>query len=129
MQRDFQTWHTKKSVLEHKLTQTFFHEREVWWCALGANIGFEQDGKGKDFARPVLIFRKFNNNVFLALPLTTKAKVGKFYHPVTLGDDMQRRVILSQLRLVDGKRLLDKISVVSKAEFSQIKKATIALLQ
>ena len=28
----------------------FFREKEVWWIALGVNIGFEQDGKGKNSA-------------------------------------------------------------------------------
>ena len=39
-------------------------EGQVYWCLLGENIGFEQNGKGDYFRRPVLIFKKFNNNVF-----------------------------------------------------------------
>ena len=60
---------------------------------MGANIGWEQDGKGDFFARPVLILRKFvipnkKNpanplaSLFLAVPLTTKDKKGFFYQPV-----------------------------------------------
>lgn len=34
------------------------HEGEVWWCAMGENIGIEINGKNEVFSRPVLIFKK-----------------------------------------------------------------------
>ncbi len=43
----------------------FFKEREVWYCYLGLNVGFEQDGKGDSFLRPVLVLRKLKNVLFL----------------------------------------------------------------
>ena len=56
-----------------------FHEREVWWCSLGANIGFEQDGGGEDFERPVVILKKFNLDACLIVPLTARPKKGIGY--------------------------------------------------
>lgn len=64
MSKNFQKWHDKKSQIDDIKERPFFHEREVWFCHLGANIGFEQDGKGEDFLRPILVVRKFNNEVF-----------------------------------------------------------------
>jgi hypothetical protein len=36
----------------------YVHEREVWGCSLGANIGVEADGKHDNFERPVLVLMK-----------------------------------------------------------------------
>jgi hypothetical protein len=31
----------------------YFREKEIWWACLGANIGFEQNGKNENFERPI----------------------------------------------------------------------------
>ena len=90
MEKDFDNWNKRKKALNERGNAPFFHEREIWWCALGKNVGFEQDGKGKKFARPVLVFKKFNNQLFWALPLSTKIKANKFYAPVNLPDGLER---------------------------------------
>jgi len=127
MEKDFKKWHQEKEVLHKDKERIFFHEREVWWSYLGVNIGFEQDGKGENFERPVVIFKKFNNEIFWAIPLTTKNKKGKYYQKIKLTtiDNLviKRTVILSQLRLVDAKRLNDKMGVADRVDFLEIKKA------
>ncbi len=129
MKKDFQPWHTKKENL-HKNTQVrvYFNEREIWWCALGVNVGYEQDGKGEDFMRPVIILKQFNKEVFWAIPLTTKIKKGKYYFDIDLSDDRERQAILSQLRLVDVKRLKKKLAVLPEKQFQELRKAVAALL-
>lgn len=128
MKKDFQEWHKKKTDIEHSSdVRVFFHEREVWWCSLGSNVGFEQDGKGGKFARPVLVFKKFNKEIFWALPLSTRLKEGKFYSPIDLHDGVIRVAIISQLRLTDGKRLIDKIGVIDETNYADIQKAVINL--
>ncbi len=129
MQKNFDEWNTKKKQTEMVNTRLFFHEREIWWCRLGENIGFEQDGKGKAFSRPVVVFKKFNNEVCLVLPLTTKIKNNKYYLPIQCKDGVTRSVILSQIRLIDAKRFLEKVETISSREFASITKAVIALLQ
>lgn len=124
MQKDFQQWHQRKTQIHAKNDIPFFYEREIWWCALGANIGFEQDGKGEQFSRPVLVLKKFNEYIFLALPLSTTKKTGKFYFKISSSvGGKASTAILSQLRLVDSKRLLDKIGSLPQEDFSAIKKA------
>ncbi|HEY4476379.1 MAG TPA: type II toxin-antitoxin system PemK/MazF family toxin [Candidatus Paceibacterota bacterium] len=129
MEKDFLKWHKRKEKLHIEGARVFFHEREVWWCSLGYNVGFEQDGKGYNFARPIIIFKKFNNEVFWSIPLTRKRKSGKFYVPVDLGDSEERSAIISQLRLVDAKRLLDKLTVLKVEDYAKIQKAVINLCQ
>jgi hypothetical protein len=77
----------------------------------------------------VIILKQFNKEVFWALPLTTQPKNGKYYFPIDLGDGRERRITLSQLRLVDAKRLKNKFAVLPESQFIELKKAVIALLQ
>jgi mRNA interferase MazF len=126
--KDFDKWNMEKKRVDdaHRI---FFHEREIWWAKLGVNIGFEQDGKGRDFARPILIVKKFNNIVFWGLPLTTKVKKSKFYFELNSDDGVQRSAILSQLKLYDAKRLMGKMSYVREDNYKEIKKAITRLLE
>lgn len=98
----------------------YFHEREIWWASLGANIGFEQDGKHENFERPVLVLKKFNRFVLWIVPLTSTVKDDRHYFTIEY-EGKQYSVILSQLRLISSKRLLRKVRMVSEEEFTDIK--------
>lgn len=37
-----------------------YKEGDIWWCAVGENIGIEINGKGKMFSRPVLVYKKLS---------------------------------------------------------------------
>lgn len=96
MEKDFDTWNKRKKKLHIRAIDTlYFHERDVWWCSIGVNIGFEQDGKGETVQRPVVVLRKFNKHVLLVLPLTTKVKKHRYYFPLTCPDGVKRCAILS----------------------------------
>ena len=128
--KNFREWHHKKRTLHNKKARPFFHRREVWFCSLGENIGFEQDGGGKQFLRPVIVIKKFNNQVFWALPLTKTAKTGKYYYKLQVSNRKEKStVILSQFRLVDAKRLQYKIGDLTEKDFLETKKRIISLLQ
>ena len=60
MQKDFDSWAEVKKKIHEKGFNSYFKERDVWWCRLGVNIGDEEDGKGNSFLRPVLVIKKFN---------------------------------------------------------------------
>ena len=74
--KEFDRWNEKKKHANNKENDRnlFIHEREVWWCSLGVNIGVEIDGKNNDFERPVLLIKKFNGMMFWGIPLTSKTK-------------------------------------------------------
>lgn len=129
MEKYYQKWHTRKTALNNNQKRPFFHEREIWWCSMGTNIGYEQDGKGEFFSRPILIIKKFNHQIFWGVPITTKNKQGKYYHRINLGDSIIRNLIISQIRLFDAKRLNKKIFTLNLKEFFEIKKAIIHLLR
>jgi mRNA interferase MazF len=127
--KDFDQWSKNKKRIHINNENKLYCEREVWWCSLGINIGFEQDGKGEDFSRPILIIKGFSKDVLLCIPLTTKLKEGKYYHDIDLGDGLARKVILSQIRLIDSKRLEEKICTVNETQFKMIKQKIIQFLE
>lgn len=125
--KDFKSWMVKKENIHRINSRPYHHEREIWYCHLGTNVGSEQDGKGKDFLRPIVIIKKFNTEIFLSCPLTSAIKNSKFYFAVDF-KGKKSSVILSQIRLTDSKRLSHKIGTVSKDQFQEAIKKLKALL-
>src|SRR3989344_2420314 len=58
--KDFDSWNELKKKIEDDKNDPdkFPKEGEVWMCSLGRNIGFEQNGSGDNFSRPILIIKK-----------------------------------------------------------------------
>ena len=100
----------------------FFHEREIFYVKLGLNVGIEQDGKGDDYERPVLILKKYNKHCCLIVPLSTKGKKNKYYFSFNFIKNKKSYAIISQIRLIDAKRLVNKIGVISEKDFYALKK-------
>ncbi|MDO8493392.1 MAG: type II toxin-antitoxin system PemK/MazF family toxin [bacterium] len=122
MKKDFKKWHAQKQEVEKERPRVFFDEREIWSCYLGENVGFEQDGRGEEFLRPTVILKKFNNEVMWVIPLTRTKKKGKYYFSFSFGDETDiSTAILSQIRLVDAKRLKYKMGVIKAEDFASLK--------
>ena len=126
MKREYWKWHTKKEQLEDTAGTALFHEREVWWCVLGANIGYEQDGGKEDFERPVVILKKFNLDASLIVPLTTRSKTGKYYFPIGNIQGREAVAILSQIQFIDRKRLANKICTLDEDVFRALASAVVS---
>ena len=124
MEKDFFGWCKKKESLHNvSIEKTpYFHDRELWWAAIGVNIGFEQDGKNEHFERPVLVLRKFNKHLLLIVPQTSKSKEGKFFYKI-VRDKKEYFLVLSQIRVISSKRLLRKLGMISEQDFENVKKA------
>lgn len=123
MQKDFEGWNIKKQSIDIRLQAPFYHEREVWWCSLGVNVGYEQDGTGRNYDRPVLIIKGFNPQVFFGVALTGKKRQSKYHLPVGLVEGREASAILSQVRLIDTKRLIRKASTLDESTFKLVKEA------
>ncbi len=127
MEKEFDKWNEIKKET-HTEEPRLYTVREIWWCRLGANVGFEQDGSGRLFLRPVVIARAFGPNICLILPLTAS----KQKHPlrVSVGDvqGKQASALLSQMRIIDTRRLVEKVGFMNKQVFAQLKKALKDLL-
>lgn len=119
--KDYSDWHGIKTTINNDKARPHFHEREIWFCSLGRNIGFEQDGRGVDLQRPIVILKKFNNEVCLAIPLTKNPKKGIHYFNFSYQDGVISTAILSQIRLIDSKRLDYKSGNISTEDFANLK--------
>ncbi len=126
MKKDFWKWHKKKESINEVEQLPFFHEREIWFCYVGANVGFEQDGSGEEFLRPVIIFKKFNNQIFWGIPLTKSDKKiskknEKYYFKFNFINEIISIAILSQLKLIDAHRLSRHIGSISETDYVKLK--------
>ena len=118
--KNFDTWNKEKKNLENVGHGTLaFHEREIWWCSIGFNLGDEQDGKNELFERPILVLKKFNNKIAWVLPMSAKPKDGIHYHSLE-HEGKKFTVILSQLRLISVKRFRRFVRKISPHQFSLI---------
>lgn len=128
MQKDFDQGNEKKKIIHGQKSSVFYHEREVWWCSLGVNVGSEQDGTGKNFDRPVIIIKGFNKEIFLAVALIGKKKQGKYYFYLGKIEGRDASAVLSQIRLVDTRRLVRKSGTLDQKLFLKLKNALRALI-
>ena len=124
MEKDFDRWNEIKKATDaaDEAARLYFREGEVWWVRLGHNIGYEANGKSREFTRPIIILKKYNQYSFLALPLTTVPKPNPYRLPVGMVDGMQAFATLSQLCNIDSKRLVKKIMHLDADIFIAIKK-------
>jgi len=121
VQKDFNKWNEKKKNVDGKVGLPTFKEREIWWCSIGLNVGHEENGKGDEFHRPVLIVRKFNKRLFWGVPLTTQIKDSKHYHQFYFNNKKQC-AMLTHLRLLDVSRLNEnKMGRLAEKEFQAIR--------
>lgn len=123
MDKNFDIWNNTKKGLENSsiLPKYFPKKGEVWIIVLGQNLGFEQNGVGKDFLRPMMVIKKFNNHMFWCVPLSTKQKHFDFYFNFTDPESQPVSVILAQLRLVSIKRFQRKVYETPWEVFDAIK--------
>ncbi|HEY1835541.1 MAG TPA: hypothetical protein VGG13_01845 [Candidatus Saccharimonadales bacterium] len=121
MSKPFDEWNTVKKRLEARGQAPFFKEREVWFAAVGVNVGHEEDGKNDNYERPVLILKKFNRNLFFGVAFSSIFKPeNDFYHTV-LVKGKASSVILSQAKAYSAKRLWRRMDILDKAEFEVVK--------
>lgn len=123
MKKDFDTWNGKKKSIQEEEENRRYHERDIWFCSLGVNVGFEQDGTGENFDRPVIIIKGFSADTFFAVALTGRKRDGKYYFFLGEIDGREASAVLSQVRILDTKRLVRKIGVLDKETFSKLKNA------
>jgi peptidase E/mRNA-degrading endonuclease toxin of MazEF toxin-antitoxin module len=124
---DFIKWNKLKIKLNKFENDLFFNIREVWYASLGKNVGYEQDGKNESFERPFLILNKFNNNVMVGIPLTSTLKNNRFYFQFNF-KDKPICAVLSQIKLIDKKRLLRKVGMISESDFNEVRKRCKSLI-
>lgn len=126
--KDFDGWIEKKKDCHYKTSlPPMFKERDIWWVSIGINVGFEEDGKHDKYLRPVLVIKKFNRDLFLGIPMSTKLKENPYYVKVTVGN-RSVSVLISQIRTFSARRIQDKLAEIDTADFGKVKESVVKMV-
>lgn len=123
MKKDFDLWNQYKKDIEADHDNVLYQKRDIWWCRLGVNVGYEQDGTGKEFERPVVVLYGFSKQVCLVVPLTTSTKKNRYHISAGKVHGKDAYAITSQIRLIDTKRLFKKMGKIPQDTCIEIQKA------
>ena len=117
MEEIFDKWNEVKKI-------RLFKQRDIFFINMGQNVGFEQNGKGENFVRPIIILKKITNQMFLGIPLSSQLKKGDWFFEFEFDtkDDVSRNIaIIPQIKMFSSRRLLNKIGVIKTKDFEILK--------
>jgi mRNA interferase MazF len=122
--KDFDKWNEVKKNTDLDTRKIGLKPREIFWAKLGENVGFEQNGKGENFARPVIVVRKLTSELFLGIPLTSTIKEGNYFHPFEYTNHsngtVQNTALILQIKVFSIRRLMNKTGMVREEDFEAI---------
>lgn len=120
--KTFKEWNHFKEILDSVDITIPFYVGEIWYVAIGVNIGIEIDGKGENFERPVLVIKKFNKFHALVVPITS-AKHDNFSTNILVVDkslSVGSTVVISQIMRISNHRFLYRIGILDKTQFKKV---------
>jgi len=126
MIKKFLEWIGLKERINNKSSgPLYFNEGEIWWCAVGENVGIEINGKGKLFSRPVFVYKKLSKQGFIGIPLSTQNKNGSWYVEISFkGENVAN---LSQIRIFSSFRMYEKMGSLDEKDMEKIKNGFLRL--
>ena len=89
--------------------------------SVGQNIGYETFGKGEEFLRPVLVYKKLSKETFIGIPLTSKQKEGSYYFSFNFKGKTSI-AMFNQIRVFDIRREKVFYGRISQNTFDNLKK-------
>jgi len=119
--QQYDDWNKLKQRITKDFTRRDFNVRDVFWCHMGMNIGYETYGKGGLYTRPVLILQKYSTSTFLGMPLSSKCKDRPYYYNLNVkGKNVSG--LVSQIRTLDSKRLARRMTTLDQEQFNSVAK-------
>ena len=115
----FDEWNSLKKKIEQR-EPIKFNERDILFISMGQNIGYEQYGKSEEFLRPVVVLKKYNKNLFLGIPLSSKIKEGYFFHQIHFKERTNTALLL-QSRTFDSRRIKYRLATLSHKQFDKLR--------
>ena len=118
----FDKWNRVKKNTEQNKRKLGIKSRDIFCAKIGQNVGSEEYGKGKNFARPVIIIRKLTKELFLGIPTTTNLKDNNdYFHTFKYLDKNKNTLEVSamilQIKVFSVKRLMNRIGMIDKDSF------------
>lgn len=127
MQKNFYGWIKLKEHLHYSNKLRAIKNGDIWWCAVGENVGAEINGKSETFARPVLILRKLSQYNFIGIPLTSKEHEGSWYSTFYF-KGKKEIAVLSQIKNISVSRLYKKIGAIPEPDLMTIRNRLCGLI-
>ena len=93
---------------------------EVWWVAVGENVGIEINGKSEYYSRPVLVFKKLSHLGFMGIPLSTQKHDGAWYICFKF-QGKEIYAALSQIRVFSSARLYNRLGQIAENDMEKVK--------
>ena len=117
-------WNEVKKQIEQSKRKLGIKPREIFWVKIGQNIGDEEYGKDKNFARPVIIINKLTNGLFVGVPLTSTIKNNDYFHTFEYTNKQNglttNSAMILQLKVFSTKRVMNKVGVINQNDFENI---------
>lgn len=107
----------KHNISEYKIPR--INNGEVWWTAIGENVGVEINGKSEYFSRPVLVYRKLSHLGFMGIPLSTQKHNGSWYIEFSF-QNKNVYAVLSQAKVFSSARLYTRLGQLDEKDMSKI---------
>jgi len=123
MSKDFDGWNSVKQKV-NGFNNKYIKSGEIWICNLGINVGYEIDGKGSRYFRPVLVLSGFGKEGGIVFPMTTVSKSNKFLFEISENNFIN----LTQIRFMDSKRFSRIIGKVDFRTIQLIKKQFLKII-
>lgn len=125
MMKKFDEWNEVKKDAEYNNRVIGIKPREIFWAKIGENVGFEQNGKGDNFARPVIIVKKLTKELFIGIPLTSSIREeSDYFHPFeyhnVANGQVKNTALILQTKAFSIKRLMNRTGIVDKENFELI---------
>jgi mRNA-degrading endonuclease toxin of MazEF toxin-antitoxin module len=120
--KDYKDWMpVKASIHNVGFRPQHYKAGEIWICSIGDNIGYENDGKGIGFNRPVLIISGINKFTCVIVPLSTTSKRTEYHYPFDGSTGKTSVALIRQIRVIDTSRLTRQFGKASHADMIKIK--------
>ena len=116
----------KEKIHNNNSVPPLFNDGEIWWCAVGENVGIEINGKGEAFSRPVYIYKKLSRDGFLGIPLSTILRKGSWYVEISF-QEQKIMANLAQCKVLSFKRMYEKMGALDEKDIKKIKNGFLRL--
>ncbi len=118
-EKRFDEWNEVKKNTYGLRRMPAIKEGEIWWCAIGENVGVEINGKSEVFSRPVLVLKKLSSFGFMGIPLTSQMHEGDWYVPFAF-QGKTSVAVLSQTRTFSVLRLYRRMGTLPESDLDAI---------
>ena len=128
MNKNFDKWNEIKKKIDNKNIELKFLVRNIYLMSVGQNVGYETFGKGEEFLRPVLVYKKLSKETFIGTPLTSKQKEGSYYFSFNFKGKTSV-AMFNQIRVFDIRREKVFYGRISQNTFDNLKKKFLGFIK